>query len=392
MGLPFPEDARLRGEPIYLDYNATTPVAREVLDAVRVALLDAWGNPSSTHVYGARARAAVEGARGQVAALLGCRPDDIVFTSGGTESDNAALIGVAEALEKRGRHLVISAIEHPAVEEAARYLEGRGWSVDRIGVDRDGRAVPAEIEAALRPGTTLVSLMHANNETGVVQPVREVVALCRPRGIPVHTDAAQSVGKIPARPDELGVDLLTVAGHKLYAPKGIGALYIRRGTPFAAFLKGAGHEAGRRPGTENIPGIVGLGAACALASREMGDRAARMAATRDRLEAALRARFPGLVTHGARTERLPNTLSAAIPGVDGNELLARLDGVAASAGAACHSGATEPSRVLLAMGVEPGVARCTLRLSTGRATTLEEVDLAAERIGAAAGEINGVRA
>ncbi|MBZ5638087.1 MAG: cysteine desulfurase [Acidobacteriia bacterium] len=377
----------MEDEPIYLDFNATTPVAEEVLDAVRAALRDAWGNPSSAHRYGTRAREAVEEARDRVASLLGARPDEIVFTSGGTESDNAAVIGVAEALERRGRHLVISAIEHPAVEEAARYLEGRGWSVSRVRVDSDGRVAPAEIEAALRPETVLVSLMHANNETGVVQPVREAAAVARARGIPVHTDAAQSVGKIPVRTDDLGVDLLTVAGHKLYAPKGIGALYLRRGTPFAGFLRGAGHEAGRRAGTENIPGIVGLGAACALASREIGERAARLATTRDRLQAALRARFPSLVVHGAHADRLPNTLSAAIPGVDANTLLAGLEGVAASAGAACHSGGTEPSRVLLAMGVDPDVARCTLRLTTGRTTTLEQVDLAAERIASAAASI-----
>jgi cysteine desulfurase len=380
------EDLVLPTEPIYLDHNATTPVAPEVLEAVRAALADAWGNPSSAHLFGARARAAVENAREQVAAALGCRPDEIVFTSGGTESDNAALIGVAEATEGRGRHLVISAIEHPAVEEAAAYLERRGFAVDRVGVDREGRVSPDGIEAALRPDTILVSLMHANNETGVVQPIREVAALLSRRGIPLHTDAAQSFGKIPVRTDELGASLLTLAGHKFYAPKGVGALYLRRGTPFAGFLKGAGHEAGRRAGTENIPGIVGLGAAAALASREMKERASRMAATRDRLKDALRARFPGLVVHGAAADRLPNTLSVAIPGVDANGILAGLDGVAASAGAACHAGGTEPSRVLLAMGIAPALARCTLRLTTGRATTPEEIDLAAERIARAATE------
>jgi cysteine desulfurase len=367
-------------ELIYLDHNATTPVAPEVLEAVCAALRDAWGNPSSGHAEGARARAAVEQARGQVAALLGCEPDEILFTSGGTESDNAALIGVAEALERRGRHLVISAIEHPAVEEAARYLERRGWEVGRAGVDREGRVVVAEVEVALRRDTVLVSVMHANNETGVVQPVRELAELARRRGIVVHTDAAQSVGKIPARPEDLSVDLLTVAGHKLYAPKGVGALFLRRGTPFAGFLRGAGHEGGRRAGTENVAGIVGLGAACALASREMDERARSMAAARDRLESALRASFPDLVVHGAGAVRLPNTLSAAIPGVDANALLARLDGVAASAGAACHSGGTEPSRVLLAMGVPPDLARCTLRLTTGRSTTPHDADLAAARV------------
>ena len=367
-------------EPIYLDFNATTPVAPEVLDTVCAALGDAWGNPSSGHAQGVRARAAVERAREQGAALLGSEPDEIVFTSGGTESDNAALIGVAEAREARGRHLVISAIEHPAVEEAARYLERRGWEVGRAGVDREGRVDVAQVEAALRRDTVLVSVMHANNETGVVQPVRAIAELARSRGIVVHTDAAQSVGKISSRKDELGVDLLTVAGHKLYAPKGVGALFLRRGTPFAPFLRGAGHEGGRRAGTENIAGIVGLGAACLLAAREMDERSRGMAAARDRLEARLRASFPDLVVHGAGAARLPNTLSAAIPGVDANALLALLDGVAASAGAACHTGGTEPSRVLLAMGVPPDLARCTLRLTTGRSTTVAAAELAATRI------------
>jgi cysteine desulfurase len=377
----------VNGDPIYLDHNATTPVAPEVAEAVARALRDAWGNPSSSHIFGARAGRAVQEARKRVALLLGCDADEVIFTSGGTESDNAALIGVAEALETRGRHLVISAVEHPAVEEAARYLERRGWSVARAAVDREGRVLPAAIEAALLPATVLISVMHANNETGVVQPVREIAGIARSRRILFHTDAAQSAGKIPTRVDDLGVDLLTVAGHKFYAPKGIGALYLRRGTPFAAFLRGAGHENGRRAGTENIPGIAGLGAACALASIEMEERAGRMRATRDRLEAALRARFPGLVVHGGTAERLPNTLSAAIPGADANALLARLDGVAASAGAACHASGTEPSRVLLAMGVDPALARSTLRLTTGRSTTLEEVDLAAARIAEAAREI-----
>ncbi len=349
-------------ETIYLDHNATTPVAPEVLEAVCAALRDDWGNPSSGHSHGGRARAAVERAREQVAGLLGCRPDEVVFTSGGTESDNTAVIGVAEALEARGRHLVISAIEHPAVEEAAASLERRGWSAGRAGVDREGRVIVADLEALLRPDTVLVSVMHANNETGVVQPVREIAEVARRRGIVVHTDAAQSAGKIATRPDELGVDLLTIAGHKLYAPKGIGVLYVRRGTPLAPFLRGAAHEGGRRAGTENVAGIVGLGVACALAARELEERARAMAAARDRLEAAL-------------------------PGVDANALLAGLDGVAASAGAACHSGGSTPSRVLLAMGVAPDLARCTLRLTTGRSTTLADADLAASRITAAAADL-----
>ncbi len=371
-------------EPIYLDHNATTPVAPEVVDAMLVALREAWGNPSSSHAFGPLARKLVEKARDQVAVLLECDPAEVVFTSGGTESDNTAITGVAEALAGKGRHIVISSIEHPAVEEAARHLEIYGFSVTRVGVDRSGRVDPAEVAAALRPDTILVSVMHANNETGVIQPIGAVARAARARGILVHTDAAQSVGKIPVRVRDLDVDLLTVAGHKLYAPKGVGALIVRRGIPPIGILHGGGQEQGRRPGTENVAGIAGLGAACALAARELGSRQAHLLLCRDRLEAALRERLPGLVVHGAGAERLPNTLLAAMPGIDANALLASLDGVAASAGAACHAGATEPSRVLLAMGVSPEVARSTLRFSTGRRTTSGEIDRAAALVADAA--------
>ncbi len=376
------------GEPIYLDYNATTPVAPEVLEAILPALRDLWGNPSSIHTVGRAARRALEGARGEVAELLGSEPDEIVFTSGGTESDNAALVGIAAALESRGRHVIISSVEHAAVEESCRHLEARGWSITRVGVSTDGRVDPAAFADAFRPDTVLVSLMHAQNETGVLQPVAEVARLARARGIVVHSDTAQSVGKIPVRVSDLGVDALTVAGHKLYAPKGVGALYLRRGTPFAPYLRGAGHEGGRRSGTESVPMAVALGAASALASREMVDRTAHLKSMRDRLESGLRARIPDLVIHGGRSERLPNTASVAIPGVDANALLSRLDGVAAAAGAACHAGGTKPSRVLLAMGVAPDLALCTLRLTVGRPTRTEDVDGAVVRI---AGEVERVR-
>jgi cysteine desulfurase NifS/selenium donor protein len=376
-------------EVIYLDHNATTPPAPEVVEAMIPALRDAWGNPSSTHPQGVRARQAVETARRQVADLLGCHPEEVIFTSGGTESDNAALVGVAEATTGRGRHLVTSSVEHPAVEEACRYLESRGWTVTRVGVDSRGRVDPREVEAALGPETVLVTVMHANNETGVMQPIEEIAGLARARGVLVHTDAAQSVGKIPVRVDDLGVDLLTLAGHKLYAPKGVGVLYLRRGTPFAGFLRGAAHEGGRRAGTENVPEIVGLGVACALADAEADVRPARLGALRDRLEERLRDRFPDLVVHGAGAERLPNTSSAAIPGADANALLAELEGVAASAGAACHAGGTEPSHVLTAMGVAPEVALCTLRLTVGRSTTPADVDSAAGKIGAIAERLRG---
>ena len=368
------------GDPIYLDYNATTPVAPEVIDAMLPALRCLWGNPSSDHVYGRRAAEAIDLARSQVASLLGCHADEVVFTSGGTESNNAAIVAVAEALAGRGRHVVTSAIEHPAVEEPCAYLERRAWQGSRVGVNRDGRVDPAAVAALLTNETVLVTIMHANNETGVVQPLGEIAVAARARGAVFHTDAAQSVGKLPVRVDDLGVDLLTVAGHKLYAPKGVGALYIRRGTPFGRFVHGAGHEAGRRAGTENTAQIVGLGAACALAEREMDDRVTHMRAMRDRLAVALRDKLPNLVVHGAQAERLPNTLSVALPGVDANHLLARLAGVALAAGAACHAGKSEPSSVLRAMGVPDELAVCTLRLTVGRPTTPEEIDAAAEAI------------
>jgi cysteine desulfurase len=371
-------------DPIYLDYNATTPVAQEVIEAMMPALGDLWGNPSSGHVFGKRALEALDRARSQVASLLGCEADEVVFTSGGTESDNAAIVGVAEALADRGRHIVTTVIEHPAVEQACVYLERRGWNVTRVPVDSNGSVDPAEVEAALDEETILVSVMHANNETGAMQPIREIAKRIRPRGIVFHTDAAQSVGKVDVRTNDLGVDLLTIAGHKLYAPKGVGALYIRRGTPFTRIMHGGDHEAGRRSGTESTPQVVGLGAACALASRELPERGEHMRAMRDRLEAALRQRLPELLVHTARAERLPNTLSAAIPGVAADRLLSRLDGVATAAGAACHAGEQEPSRVLRAMGVSDDLALCTLRLTVGRPTSPEEIDSAAAQIAAAA--------
>lgn len=372
------------GDPIYLDYNATTPVAPEVLDAMLPALRDLWGNPSSDHAFGRRARQALDLARAQVASLLGCAPEELIFTSGGTESDNAAVIGVAEALAARGRHIVVSNVEHAAIDMACRALEERGFTVTRVAVAENGRLDPAAVVAAFRTDTALVSVVHGQNETGVLQPIREIAFAARARGIVSHTDAAQTVGKIRVRVDELGVDLLTVAGHKLYAPKGVGALYLRRGTPFAPLLRGAGHEDGRRSGTENVPGIVGLGVACNLAERELPRRTDHLRAMRDRLEQGLRRFIPDLVVHGAGAERLPNTLHAAFPGTASSELLARVDSVATAAGAACHTGHSEPSRILRAMGVSDALALCTLRLTVGRPTTAEEVDEAARRIGEAA--------
>jgi cysteine desulfurase len=371
------------GDPIYLDYNATTPPAPEVVDAMRGAL-DAWGNPSSAHTYGRRARAAVERAREQVASLLGCEADEVLFTSGGTESDNAAILGVADALALRGRHVVISAVEHAAVEQACRWLEDRGALLTRVPVDRSCRVTPGDIRDALRPDTVLVSILHAQNETGVLQPIAECAAYAREREIPFHTDAAQSVGKVRVDVGELGVDLLTVAGHKLYGPQGVGALVIGRGTPFAPLLRGAGHEGGRRSGTENVCGIVGLGAACALAERELPARTAHLTEMRDRLARGLKGLIPDLVIHGAEVDRLPNTLSVAIPGTRAIDVASRADGVAIAAGPACHSGRPHVSSVLRAMGVSDELSLATLRLTVGRPTTADEIDRAVASIGAAA--------
>ena len=367
-------------QPIYLDYNASTPIAPEVLEVMTGVFREVHGNPLSTHAFGVAARQVVETARAEVAASIGAEPDEIVFTSGGTESNNAAIHGVAEALAARGRHLVITAIEHASIEQACRSLEARGWGVTRVPVDPHGLIDARAIESAIRPDTVLVSVMHANNETGVVQPVAAAARAARAKGVPIHTDAAQSVGKIRVNVRELDVDLLSLAGHKLYAPQGVGALYLRRGTPFAPFIRGAGHQQNRRSGTEAIALSAALGAACALAMRELDAVRDHGQSLRDRLESKLREAFPNLIVHGADAKRLPNTLYAAFPGLDANELLLRMTGIATGSGAACHSGKAEPSKVLLAMGVKPEVARSTLRLTTGRPTTTAEIDAAVAAI------------
>ena len=371
------------GDLIYLDNNATTPVDPRVLDAMLPALRDGWGNPSSGHRRGRMAKEMVEAARAEVAACLGVLPDEVVFTSGGSESDNWAVGGIVAA--RGGGHVVTSAVEHPAVLATARALERAGRiRLTVVGVDRSGRADPDEVVRALAPDTVLVSLMLANNEVGALQPVAEVAEACRRRGVPVHTDAAQAVGKVPVDVGALGVDMLTVAGHKVYAPKGVGVLVVRRGMTIEPMILGAGHERGLRAGTENVPGIVGLGAACEVVRRDLAGEAPRLAALRDALEARLGEGFPDLVRHGHRELRLPNTASVAFPGVDANALLAALaDGVAASAGAACHTGAVHPSAVLTAMGVDTATAMATVRFSLGRFTTAAEVEAGARRVLAA---------
>jgi cysteine desulfurase len=310
-----------KNRPIYLDYNATTPHAPEVVEAISSALETGWGNPSSDHAYGSEAAKILNNARKQVADLLNCAPHELIFTSGGTESDNTALIGCAEALESRGKHIVTSTIEHPAVEAPCVYLQQRGWEVTRVGILPNGTVDPNRFVDAFRDDTTVATLMHAHNETGVIQPIPEIARETRRRGIVFHTDAAQTVGKLNVDVEELGVDLLTLAGHKLYGPRGIGALFVREGSSFGIYHHGAGHENGRRAGTENIPGIAGLGAASELARETLLERLMHLARLRSMLENELRRRIPDLVIHGMRAARLPNTTFCSIPGIDGRAIV-----------------------------------------------------------------------
>ncbi len=371
----------MSGYPIYLDYNATTPIDPEVAQAMLPYLREHFGNPSSGHAYGRVARAAVEKARSQVAALLGCRPDEIIFTSGGTESNNMVIKGVASALRERGRHMITSAIEHPAVLEPCQFLTDQGYTVTVLPVDEHARVDPAQVEQAITPETVLVSIMLANNEVGTLQPVAEIARLAHARGVLVHTDAAQAVGKMPVDVRSLDVDFLSVAGHKFYAPKGVGALYQRSGVPLPKFMHGASHESNRRAGTENVLGIVGLGQAAEVAARDLDRNMAHMRAMRDRLYERLSRQVDGLRRNGHPEQSLPNTLSVSFQNVEANILLDRIGGrVAASAGAACHSDQVKVSAVLAAMAVPLDFAMGTLRLSTGKRTTLDEVDAAAEAI------------
>jgi cysteine desulfurase len=363
---------------IYLDYNATTPVAAEVVEAMLPFLAEQYGNPSSSHAHGRNAAQAIREARKSVALLLGAAADEIVFTGSATEANNLALLGVARALAGAKRHLVVSAVEHPAVIEPARHLQSVGWDLSVIPVDAYGRVDPAEVAAALRPDTALVSIMHANNEVGTIQPVAEIAAITRARGVLLHTDAAQSAGKIPVNVDALGVDLLTLAGHKFYAPKGVGALYVRAGTPIVPIQFGAGQEHGLRPGTENVPQMVGLGAAARLARDRLSAATEKLRSLRDALHRRLASAVTGLMLNGHPTERLPNTLHVSFPGIVGRELLSRVAGrVAASVGSACHSEADAVSGVLAAMGCDANRARGAVRLSVGWMSTLEEIEAAA---------------
>ncbi|HNQ02366.1 MAG TPA: cysteine desulfurase family protein [Syntrophales bacterium] len=366
--------------PIYLDYNATTPVDPEVAAAMLPYIREHFGNPSSSHAYGAAARKGVERAREQVAALLNGRPSEILFTSGGTESNNHAVKGAARAHRGKGNHIITSAFEHPAVTEVCESLAADGFDITYVPVDAQGIIDLAALDQSITGKTILISVMHANNEVGTIQPIGEIVRMARRRGVLVHTDAAQTVGKIPVDVAALGVDLLTLAGHKLYAPKGVGVLYVRDGVQLEKFMHGAGHETGRRAGTENVIGIAGLGAACEAARRDLAANRDRMKHTRDRVEEGLLKAVDEVRVNGHPDRRLPNTLSVSFRGLDAGALLAAMDGLAASAGAACHGASLEVSRTLRAMAVPLEWARGTIRLSTGKYTTEGEADRAVEII------------
>ncbi len=364
-------------KPIYLDYNATTPHDPEVIAAMRPFLEEYFGNPSSSHWYGIQTKNAVENARRQVASLLNCQPSEIVFTSGGTESSNYAIKGAVFASQNVGNHVITSQIEHPAVIEVCKFLEESGFEVTYLPVDEFGMVRVSDVEKAITPQTILITIMHANNEVGTIQPIEEISKLARERGIIMHTDAAQSVGKIHTDVNLLAVDLLSIAGHKLYAPKGIGALYILPGLQLTKFIHGAGHERGKRAGTENVLGIVGLGKACEIAKRDLGKNMTHMRKMRDKLHSGLGEKLKDIKLNGHPEKRLPNTLSLSFPGMDANILLSEIkEYMAASAGAACHSEGDEISHVLRAMNVPIQRARGTLRFSTGKFTTEDEIESA----------------
>ena len=374
---------------IYLDHNASTPVRPEVIEAMRASLADHPANPSSLHREGQRARAALERARAQVASLVHARPDEVVFVSGGTEGDHVALLGAAWSRAARGRRIAISAVEHHAMHGAAEVLAEQGFAVDHLPVGPEGRVTPAAIRLA--PGTSVVALMLANNETGVLQPVAEAVRVARDAGALVLCDAVQAAGKVPVDFDALGVDYLVVSGHKIGGPKGAAALIVRRGAPLKPLFRGSSHEGGRRGGTENVSGIVGLGLAAEAAAGELATEAPRLAALRARLEAGMRAQVPDLVIHGEAAPRLPNTVNASFPDARSDRLLMALDaaGIAVSAGAACASGAVEPSPVLSAMGVPRALAVCALRFSLGRTTTEAEIETTLAALGPAVAAARG---
>jgi len=369
----------LENRTIYLDYNATTPVDPVVVEAMLPYLSTHFGNPSSSHSYGYVAHQAVDSARAQVAQLLGCTPAEITFTGGGSESDNLAIRGIALAFQHKGNHIITQVTEHPGVLNTCRALERlHGFRVTYLPVDTAGRVKTEAVEAAIDDKTVLITIMHANNETGTLQPIAEIARIARKHGVFLHTDAAQSVGKIPVRVEELGVELLTVAGHKLYAPKGIGALYTRRDLPLEPVIYGGGQESGRRAGTESVANIVALGTACLLAQARLADSQVHLQCLRNELQSLLEKYMPDRIRlNGHLTERLPNTLNVSVDGVIGEEVLADTPEIASSTGSACHEGSTDPSPVLMAMGMSRERALGAIRLTLGRWSTGEEIEEAA---------------
>jgi cysteine desulfurase len=361
---------------IYLDHNATTPLDRRVFEAMVPFLQERWGNPSSPYRFAIQARAALEQAREQIAACLGCQPAELLFCSSGTESDNLALRGVARALRSRGNHIVTSAIEHHAVLHTCQALESEGFQMTYVPATSDGVVDVEALAASLRVETILVSVMHANNETGVIQPVEEIAAITRKRGIVFHTDAVQSAGKLPRRLAELGADLVTLSAHKLYGPKGVAALYVRAGTPLAPVTTGGAQERGLRAGTENVAGIVGFAEAVALAFEGAASEGGRLRALRDHFERKVTSAVRGVRINGARAPRMPNTSSLSFRDIDGESVVLGLDvqGICVSTGSACATGDPEPSHVLLAMGVSARDAQGTIRVSLGHATCEADID------------------
>ncbi|MCX8031681.1 MAG: cysteine desulfurase [Thermodesulfovibrionales bacterium] len=368
-------------KPIYLDYNATTPHDPEVIYAMIPYLETHFGNPSSSHHYGLVTKEAIENARIQVASLLNCLPEEIIFTSGGTESNNHAIKGITYSNLSKGNHIITSQIEHPSVLEVCKYLENNGFEVTYIPVDESGLVNPYHIERAITDKTILISIMHANNEVGTIEPIEEIAEIAIRYGIFLHTDAAQSVGKIPVDVKTLKVDLLTVAGHKLYAPKGVGALYAKKGIELTKFIHGAGQERGLRAGTENVIEIVGLGKACEIAKRDLEKNYLHMLNTRELLYNGIKERIKGVRLNGHLEKRLPNTLSLSFKGISAHAFISKIkDYLAVSVGSACHSDHERVSPVLQAMGVPFEWAKGTIRFSTGKMTTEEEIKYAIEKI------------
>jgi cysteine desulfurase len=361
---------------IYFDHNATTPVAEEVFEAMTPYLKDVWGNPSSIHWAGRGPRKAVDEAREQVAALFGCTPLEVVFASSGSEGDNHAIKGVALSKRAKGNHIITTTVEHPAVLNTCRYFEKTGFDVTYLGVDNQGMLDLDELKAAIRPETVLISIMYANNETGTIFPVAEIGEIARERGVIFHSDAVQAAGKLPLDTKELKADLLTISGHKIYGPKGVGALFVRRGVKLTPLIHGGHHERNRRGGTENVAGLVGLGKAAEIAVRELESEATHLKALRDRIEAGLTAKIPHVYLNGHPEHRLPNTVNLSFEFVEGESLLLSLDmlGIAASSGSACTSGSLEPSHVMLAMGLTHELSHGSVRFSLGHSNTAEDVE------------------